>query len=355
MNRKTIGIVGGGQLARMLSIAAARLGFNVVILDPNDDCPAKQVSNQQLIAKYDDIKALNTFAKLCDYITYESENIPVKSISYLSTLCSVHPSSEAIKIAQDRLYEKRFFQDYGLATADFYEINSQESLVKIIKEVKGKGILKTRRMGYDGKGQRIFNDNDSTDNLYDSIDNTPLIFERFIKFNREISIIAARAVDGSVCFYDPVENKHIDGILNQSIVPANISKKTANFARSATEKILNVLNYIGVLCIEFFVMDDETVIVNEMAPRVHNSGHWTEAACTISQFEQHIRSIAHLPLRKPYRHSNCVMQNLIGFEINQLDQWLNSNESFIHIYGKSKVIPGRKMGHVTKIYPKDLP
>ncbi|ADR52759.1 phosphoribosylaminoimidazole carboxylase ATPase subunit [Candidatus Liberibacter solanacearum CLso-ZC1] len=354
MNRKTIGIIGGGQLARMLSMSAARLGFCVVILDPDSTCPANQVSNRQIVAQYDDIDSLKNLANLCDYVTYENENIPTKSISYLSTLLPTHPSARVIEIAQDRLYEKQFFQDYGLSTVDFCEINSQESLTKILTNFKGKGILKTRRMGYDGKGQKVYNQNDSTKNLYVSLGNKPLIFEHFAIFDCEISIIAARALDGSMHFYDPIQNTHINGILHKSVVPAHISKKTTCLAYSAMEKVLNALNYVGVLCIEFFVTEDGNVLINEMAPRVHNSGHWTEASCTISQFEQHIRSISGLPLGNPYRHSNCVMYNIIGSEINQSEKWLNCDSSIVHIYGKSKTLPGRKMGHITQIYPKDI-
>ncbi|AHA27808.1 5-(carboxyamino)imidazole ribonucleotide synthase [Candidatus Liberibacter americanus] len=353
MKQKTIGIIGGGQLARMLSMAAARLGFNVIILDPNNKCPANQVAKRQIIENHNNIEALNDIASLCDYITYESENIPIESIEYLSKIRPVYPSSNAIMIAQDRLYEKRFFQDAGLNTATFYEINSQKELSNVISKTTEKGILKTRRMGYDGKGQKTYNPGDPIDNLYSLLGNNHLIFENFIKFEKEISIIAARATDGSICIYDPIENQHIDGILHKSIVPANISIKTSDLAQNATEKILNLLNYIGVLCVEFFVTHDEQIIVNEMAPRVHNSGHWTEAACTISQFEQHIRSISHLPIINPYRHSNCVMHNLLGFEITQIDKWLKCNASLIHIYGKSKALPKRKMGHVTQILPKN--
>ncbi|AKK20442.1 5-(carboxyamino)imidazole ribonucleotide synthase [Candidatus Liberibacter africanus] len=352
MNQRTIGIIGGGQLARMLSMAAARLGFSIVILDPNADCPANQVSTRQIVAQHDDIQALNTFANLCDYATYESENIPAKSISYLSTLLPIYPSSKAIEISQDRLYEKQFFQESGIPTVDFYEISSQESLTKTLNAFQGKGILKTRRMGYDGKGQQIYNENDSTKNLYASLGNVPLIFERFATFSCEISIIAARALNGSICFYDPIQNTHIDGILHQSRVPSPISKKTSFLAYSAMKKVLTKLNYVGILCIEFFVTEDGKVIANEMAPRVHNSGHWTEACCTTSQFEQHIRSITNLPLGNPDRHSNCVMHNLIGSDIEQYEKWLNCNSSLVHIYGKSKTLPGRKMGHVTQIYPK---
>ncbi|MEG8099173.1 5-(carboxyamino)imidazole ribonucleotide synthase [Candidatus Liberibacter brunswickensis] len=354
MKIRTIGIIGGGQLARMLSMAAARLGFHVIILDPNADCPANQVSNQQIVAHYDDLKALNEFANICDYATYESENIPAKSISYLSTSLPIYPSSRAIEVSQDRLYEKIFFQEAGLTTVDFYEINSQESLEKTINKFKGKGILKTRCMGYDGKGQKLYTEKDSTKNLYAYFGNVPLIFERFVKFNCEISMIAARTLNGSICFYDPIQNTHINGILHKSVVPADISKRTSYLAYSAMKKILTKLNYVGILCIEFFVTSDGEIIANEMAPRVHNSGHWTEAACPTSQFEQHIRSITNLSLGNTNRHSNCIMYNIIGPDIDKYEQWIDLDSSFVHIYGKLKTLPGRKMGHVTQIYPKDI-
>ncbi|AGA64856.1 Phosphoribosylaminoimidazole carboxylase ATPase subunit [Liberibacter crescens BT-1] len=350
MKSDTIGIVGGGQLARMLAMAAARLNFRIIILEPNPSCPAAQVANKHLVANYDDLDALDEFSRLCKIVTYEFENIPIQATHYLTTRLPVYPSPEALKISQDRLFEKCFFRNCGINTAHFYEINSQSDIEKKLADFTGKGIFKTRRMGYDGKGQYLYHSDESLEKIYSSLGNNPLIFEEFVPFKCEISIIAARSVNNLITYYDPIENTHDQGILKTSKVPANINSTTITAAYKAVEKILIALNYIGVLCVEFFITDDERLIANEMAPRVHNSGHWTEAACVVSQFEQHIRSISNLPLGKTSRHSDCIMHNIIGNEINTATEWLKHDSAFIHLYGKSEALPRRKMGHITQIF-----
>ena len=353
MTARTIGIIGGGQLGRMLAIAAARLNFRTVILEPQADCPAAQLANRQITAAYDDPAALAELADICDVVTYEFENVPVVAAETLSASVSVYPPPKALEAAQDRLVEKRFLNGCGITTARFHTIDSQSDLDTALKDFGGQGVLKTRRLGYDGKGQKVFRSAaDSPDGAYAALGGVPLILESFVAFEREVSIIAARAIDGTVACFDPAENVHRNGILHTSTVPAAISAATADAARQSAEKILAALNYVGVIGIEFFVLADGGLIANEMAPRVHNSGHWTEAACVVSQFEQHIRAVAGLPLGNAERHSDCVMQNLIGDDILAVPDWLQRPDTLVHLYGKTEWRSGRKMGHVTTLMPK---
>ncbi|KAA0700946.1 5-(carboxyamino)imidazole ribonucleotide synthase [Neorhizobium sp. P12A] len=350
MMSQTIGIIGGGQLGRMLAIAASRLNFHTVILEPLDDCPAAQLTNHQIVKAYDDPTGLAELAGLCDFVTYEFENVPVAAAERLAKDVPVYPPPKALEVAQDRLIEKQFINGCGIETARFHAVDSQADLESALQDFGGKGVLKTRRLGYDGKGQRIYRSPaDNPRSGYDALGGVPLILESFVDFEREISIIAARSVDGTVACYDPAENVHRNGILHTSTLPARISDETAEAAREAAEKILAALNYVGVIGIEFFVLADGSLIANEIAPRVHNSGHWTEAACVISQFEQHIRAIAGLPLGDPARHSDCVMQNLIGDDVLDVPDWLRRPNVLVHLYGKTESRPGRKMGHITQL------
>lgn len=349
MTVKTIGIIGGGQLGRMLAMAASRLNYRTVILEPQADCPAAQLANAQIIGAYDDQAALEKLAAASDVITYEFENVPVESARFLETLKPVYPPSRALEVAQDRLTEKTFLNSCGIPTAGFRAVDSQADLDAALAAFGGAGVLKTRRMGYDGKGQIVFRAGDSAAGAFDKLGGVPLILESFIAFEREISVIGARAVNGDIDCYDAAENVHRNGILHTSSLPAEIWEGTAADARSAAIRLLDALNYVGVIGIEFFVGTDGALVANEIAPRVHNSGHWTEAACVISQFEQHIRAVAGLPLGNPIRHSNCVMQNLIGDDINDIRDWASEKDVFIHLYGKTEPRPGRKMGHVTRL------
>ncbi|MGK6311958.1 5-(carboxyamino)imidazole ribonucleotide synthase [Neorhizobium sp. DT-125] len=350
MTVRTIGIIGGGQLGRMLAIAAARLGFRTIILEPQADCPAAQVANEQIVAAYDDPAALAELAGRVDVVTYEFENVPVAAAEALQRSVPVHPPAKALDVAQDRLTEKRFLNACGIETAKFHAVDSQADLEKALADFGGKGVLKTRRMGYDGKGQRVFRSADENPaGAYDALGGVPLILESFVPFEREVSIIAARSGDGTVLCYDPTENVHRNGILHTSTLPARISDATAKAARESAGKLLAALDYVGVIGMEFFVMADGRPIANEIAPRVHNSGHWTEAACVVSQFEQHIRAVAGLPLGDPSRHSDCVMTNLVGDDILQVPAWLAKKDVLVHLYGKTESRPGRKMGHVTEL------
>lgn len=350
MSARTIGIIGGGQLGRMLAMAAARLNFRTVILEPQADCPAAQLANRQITAAYADPLALAELAAACDIVTYEFENVPVEAAETLARNVPVYPPPRALEVAQDRLTEKTFLNGCGIPTARFHAVDSQEELEAALADFGGQGVLKTRRLGYDGKGQRVFaSASDSPEGAFAALGNVPLILESFVPFEREISVIAARSIDGTVRAYDPAENVHRNGILDTSTLPARIGEATATAARESAGKLLAALDYVGVVGIEFFVLPDGSLIANEIAPRVHNSGHWTEAACVVSQFEQHIRAIAGLPLGDPARHSDCVMTNLIGDDLNAVPDWLSQPDSLVHLYGKTEARPGRKMGHVTRL------
>jgi 5-(carboxyamino)imidazole ribonucleotide synthase len=350
MSAKTIGIIGGGQLGRMLAMAAARLNFRTVVLEPQADCPAAQVANAQIVAAYDDAEALAELARLSDVVTYEFENVPVSAAAMLAQSVPVYPPPRALEVSQDRLVEKSFIRDCAIPTADFAAVDSQADLEAALDRFGGVGVQKTRRLGYDGKGQRLFRSPaESREGAFEALGGVPLILESLVPFEREISIIAARDANGTIACYDPAENVHRNGILHTSTLPARIGEATADQARRAARAILDSLSYVGVIGVEFFVLPDGGLVANEIAPRVHNSGHWTEAACIVSQFEQHIRAVSGHPLGDPRRHSDCVMQNLIGDDIDDVPAWLETPDVLVHLYGKTEARPGRKMGHVTRL------
>lgn len=345
----TIGIIGGGQLGRMLAMAAARLGYRTIVLEPEPGCPAAQVANRQIVAAYDDPAALAELARECAVVTYEFENVPVAAAEKLADLIPVFPPARALEVAQDRLVEKTFLNGVGISTAAFRPVDSDAQLAEALEEFGGAGILKTRRLGYDGKGQRVFRGGEATAGVFEAMGGVPLILESFVPFEREISVIAGRGRDGALAAYEPAENVHRQGILHSSTVPAAIKPKTAAAAREAAFAILSALDYVGVIGVEFFVLADGTLLANEIAPRVHNSGHWTEAACAISQFEQHMRAVAGLPLGDASRHSDCVMENLIGDDVLKVPALLAEPHLVLHLYGKAEARPGRKMGHFTRL------
>ncbi len=347
----TIGILGGGQLGRMLAMAAARLGMQTIIYDPAADCPAAQTANRQITADFDDESNLREFARLSDVITYEFENIPLETVEIVGVDAPVKPGISALQISQDRLVEKEFISGLDIATAPFAPVESVEKLQEHLAEFGDKAILKTRRFGYDGKGQILINSPQEAAVGFESLQPNLLIVEGFIDFELEISAIATRGADGNFVCYDPAWNRHADGILRHSTVPAPVADEILKEATTIARKILEALDYIGVMGVELFVARSGELIVNEIAPRVHNSGHWTETACTVSQFENHIRAICGYPLGSGERHANCEMQNLIGDDINQLDAILAEKDAFIHLYGKTEARPGRKMGHVNWLSP----
>ena len=350
----TIGIIGGGQLGRMLAMAAARLSYRVVVLEPQPDCPAAQTANRQIVAAYDDPDALAELARECDVVTYEFENVPVSAAETLAERLPVFPPPRALEAAQDRLVEKTALNAMGIPTARFVAVHDDGELREGLAAFGGSGVLKTRRLGYDGKGQKLFRDESAgqIDGTFDAMGGVPLILESLVAFEREISVIAARGRDGSVVAFDAAENVHRDGILHTSTVPAAVSAATLAGAREAAAAILDGLDYIGVVGVEFFVMADGSVLANEIAPRVHNSGHWTEAACAVSQFDQHMRAVAGLPLADPARHSDCIMENLIGDDVGRVPQLLAEPGLVLHLYGKTEARPGRKMGHFTRLRPR---
>lgn len=347
----TIGIIGGGQLGRMLSVAASRLGLKSHIFEPGANPPAGQVADQVTTAAYDDADALKRFAEAVDVITYEFENIPTEALDILSAIRPIHPGREALRVSQDRLTEKTFLNDLGLQTAPFADITDADSLSAALADIGTPAILKTRRFGYDGKGQaRIMSPDDAEKALADMAA-APAILEGFVDFSHEVSVIAARAADGSVSCYDPGENVHKDGILDTTTVPARLTPGHRQDAALLAAKILNALDYVGVMGVELFVTP-KGLIVNEIAPRVHNSGHWTQNGCAVDQFEQHIRAVAGWPLGDGQRHSDVVMENLIGHDLDRVPELATQPDTAIHLYGKADVKAGRKMGHVNRIIRK---
>jgi 5-(carboxyamino)imidazole ribonucleotide synthase len=349
----TIGIIGGGQLGRMLAMAAARLGYRTVVLEPQADCPAAQLANRQIVAAYDDPSALDGLARLAAVVTYEFENVPVEAANRLASAVPVYPPPRALEVSQDRVTEKTFLNASGISTAAFRAVDNDGDIVAALDAFGGSGVLKTRRLGYDGKGQRVIRAKEagSLEGTFAAMGNVPLILEELVPFESEISVIAARGRDGSVAAFDPSRNVHREGILRSSTVPAGVPEKIEEEARRASFALLDALDYVGVIGVEFFVVADGRVLANEFAPRVHNSGHWTEAACVVSQFEQHVRAIAGLPLGEPGRHSDCIMENLIGDDMDRVPSLLGEPDLMLHLYGKAETRPGRKMGHFTRLGP----
>ncbi|MFC6490838.1 5-(carboxyamino)imidazole ribonucleotide synthase, partial [Nitratireductor sp. GCM10026969] len=329
------------------------LGYRTAVLEPDRHCPAAQVTGTHIAAAYDDPRALEQLAAASDVVTYEFENVPVGAARFLSEQVPLYPPPEALEAAQDRLSEKIFLNSTGISTAPFVSVDSDEDLARGLARFGGSGVLKTRRMGYDGKGQMVFRPErqKSVKGSYSRMGAGPLVLEGLVPFSREISVIAARGIDGAMVAYDPAENVHRDGILYRSTVPASVSPATTRDARQAAFAILAALDYVGVIGVEFFVLEDGALLANEIAPRVHNSGHWTEAACTVSQFEQHIRAISGLPLGDTQRHSDCVMTNLLGASQDKAPELLRRSDVVLHLYGKVDARPGRKMGHFTKLFP----
>lgn len=341
---KTIGILGGGQLGRMLSVAASRLGLKCHIYEPLANPPAGDVAHAVTTAPYDDESALRAFAASVDVITYEFENIPTSALDILEELRPIHPNRRALATSQDRMVEKTFLQSLGLQTAPFAEVNSLDDLNAALDTIGTPAILKTRTMGYDGKGQaRIMAPADASSAFAD-IAGAAAVVEGFVDFSCEISIIGARNASGDVACYDPGENVHQDGILRTTTVPAKVTPSMRTDAVLIAAKILNALDYVGVMGVELFVTP-KGLIINEIAPRVHNSGHWTQNGCTIDQFEQHIRAVAGWPLGDGQRHSDVTMENLIGDDMDRLPALAKSGAA-IHLYGKAEIKQGRKMGHV---------
>ncbi|WP_347817993.1 5-(carboxyamino)imidazole ribonucleotide synthase [uncultured Planktomarina sp.] len=339
-----IGILGGGQLGRMLAVAASRLGLKAHIFEPGANPPAGQVADQVTTASYEDEAALRRFAQSVDVITYEFENIPTSALDILEQIRPIHPGRLALAISQDRLSEKEFLTGLGLKVAPYANVTSAAEAEAAAQSIGTPSILKTRRMGYDGKGQVRLKNVSDMEQAWQAMQGAPSVLEGFINFSHEVSVIAARTSDGQVACYDPGENVHREGILHSTTVPASLSAAQRMDAVLLAGQILNALDYVGVMGVELFVTADG-LIVNEIAPRVHNSGHWTQNGCDICQFEQHIRAVAGWPLGDGSRHSDIRMENLIGADMDRVPELRKTNAA-LHLYGKSEVKPGRKMGHV---------
>ena len=344
----TIGILGGGQLGQMLSMAASRLGFKTHIFEPSENPPASNVASKFTRAEYDDYDALKQFASSVDVVTYEFENVPTAALDIIETQSEIFPNREALKISQDRLIEKEFINKLGFKTASFCEVNSIEELIHAINQIGAPSILKTRRFGYDGKGQVKVQPSSKPEEIWKNLGEKALILEGFINFSSEFSVIGSRSKDGQISCFDPGENVHKDGILRTTTVPAHLTNQQKTEAVLITAKILETLKYVGVIGIEFF-LEKNSLVINEFAPRVHNSGHWTQNGCTVDQFEQHIRAITGWKLGNAERHSDVIMENIIGDEIYKTNQLVEDGSIALHLYGKADVNPGRKMGHFNRI------
>jgi 5-(carboxyamino)imidazole ribonucleotide synthase len=350
----TIGILGGGQLGRMLALAAARLGLKSHIYTPEADSPAIQVAAGHTLAKYEDLAALSAFAATVAVVTYEFENVPAPSAAFLSARGLVYPDARALGVSQDRLTEKTFMAELGLATAPFCAVDDAGGLARAVAQIGRPAILKTRRLGYDGKGQASVREGSDLASVFRSLGG-PCILEGMVNFEREISVIAARGRNGDFAAYDVGENEHVQHILSRTMVPARLSPPIAAAAIGIARTIADALDYVGVIAVELFVARDAAnqpvLIVNEIAPRVHNSGHWTLDGALTSQFEQHIRAICGWPLGSTTRHGRVEMRNLIGQDIDLWPEFLAQSGACVHLYGKGEARPGRKMGHVTWIVP----
>ncbi len=346
----TIGILGGGQLGRMLAVAASRLGLRCHIFEPGANPPAADVAHAVTRAAYEDDAALRAFASSVDVVTYEFENIPTSALDVIEAIVPIRPGRTALSTSQDRLTEKDFLTSLGLKTAPYADITDLASLHAALADFATPGILKTRRFGYDGKGQARIMTPDQAPQAFADMAGAPALLEGFIDFTAEISVIAARGLDGSVACFDPGENVHDDGILRTTTVPASLPGALRTDAVLLAARVLNALDYVGVLGVELFVTP-AGLVVNEIAPRVHNSGHWTQNGCTIDQFEQHIRAIAGWPLGDGQRHANVRMENLIGDDMARLPSLAATPGAALHLYGKSETRPGRKMAHVNHVTP----
>ncbi len=342
----TIGIFGGGQLGRMACFAAHSLGFKVVIFSDSANCPAAEVTDKIIIADYNDKAALKKFADAIDIASFEFENIPVSAVEFVAKSKPVYPGAEVLKITQNRLKEKDFLKKNNIKVTDYSAIKSFEELKSVLKDFAGKAILKTAIMGYDGKGQYVLGAKSDLEKIWNEVKNSEIILEKFVGFEQEISVIAARNLNGKIACYEPLTNIHKNGILDQSIYPAKISAKTAKNAKEIAVKIIKKLDFIGLIAVEFFVLKNGEILVNELAPRPHNSGHFSMDASITSQFEQFIRAISSMKLGSVKFHSKGMMKNLIGDEVNNLQKYQRNNLAKIHLYGKKKVAKGRKMGHV---------
>ncbi|OIR10080.1 N5-carboxyaminoimidazole ribonucleotide synthase [mine drainage metagenome] len=347
----TIGIIGGGQLGRMTALAAARLGYRCHVYCPEGEGPASQVAAALTTAAYEDEAALAAFAAAVDVVTFEFENIPAASVRVLERLVPVRPGWRVLDTAQDRVMEKRFFNGLGIATAPWRAVNSLAGLNQALAELGRPAVLKTTRFGYDGKGQSKIGADDDAAQAWRALNGAPAILEGFVDFEREVSVIVARGQDGATACFDVVENRHKNHILDVTLAPAALPAALAGEAQAIAAAAARALDLVGLLAVELFVSRDGRLLVNEMAPRPHNSGHWTMNACQTDQFEQLVRAVCGLPLGSPARFADAEMTNLIGDDILTVPALLAEPGAHLHLYGKAEARPGRKMGHVNRIRP----
>lgn len=345
-----IGLLGGGQLGRMFTVAARNMGYRVVVLDPDPLSPAGNIADRHLQQPYTDEAALTELGRICGVVTTEFENVPAQALAFLAPRCPVHPRPESLAIAQDRVREKTFARGHGIETARFHAVHSEADLAAACAEIGGPAILKTSRLGYDGKGQRTVTGLDEVRRAWRDFGGVACILEERLNLERELSVVLARSASGEVVSFPPGENVHVDGILDTTVVPAGISGQLGARARLAAETLARALDYVGVLGVELFVVPGEQLLFNEMAPRPHNSAHYTMDACVTSQFEQQVRAVCGLPLGDTTLLSPVCMVNLLGdLWRNGTPRWdlaLANRRAKLHLYGKHEARPGRKMGHL---------
>lgn len=351
---QTIGILGAGQLGRMIAVAAAQLGLKVKTFAPEQNPPAAQVANAHISAPFTNDAALTSFAQSCDVITYEFENIPLSALTAIEGMRPIRPGPRCLEVAQDRLFEKDFLSSIGVPCAPYQAVDSLNALEKAVEALGLPAVLKTRRFGYDGKGQTFIRTQADLAEAWNALGNAPggLILEGFVPFEKEVSVIVARSPNGKSKTYGPIWNEHSNHILHRSQVPPLVSDQSAEEALSSAMNVAEALDSIGVICVEFFVVPSGEIVANEIAPRVHNSGHWTIEGAVTSQFENHVRAIAGMPLGDTDATGTVRMQNLIGNEIETMPDLLAQGDAHVHHYGKPEARVGRKMGHVTWVTPR---
>ena len=347
-----IGVLGGGQLGRMLALAAARLGFDTCVLGREADAPAGRVAGALIVGDYADPASLRALAAACDVVTYEFENVPAEAVAALAAEgVRAAPGAHALEVAQDRLAEKTFLNAHGCPTIAFAPIDSPDDIAPALARLGAPALLKTRREGYDGKGQAWVSDASDADEAWEAIGAAPAILEARCAFVREVSIVAARGADGAFAAYPLAENRHEDGVLRTTLAPAEAAPSVRREAERIGRTIAEALGYVGVLTVELFELADGALLVNEIAPRVHNSGHWTLDGCEVDQFEQHVRAVAGWPLGPTHALARAEMTNLLGEETDAWESLAADPSARLHLYGKRDAAPGRKMGHVTRLSP----
>ncbi len=344
-------MLGGGQLARMAALAAARLGYHLHAYTPHADDCAIEVCAAATVAPWDDEAALRNFAAQVDVLTLEFENVPVVAAELLSGLKPMFPGVRALRTAQDRIAEKSFLNELGVPTAPWAAAEDADELARALEAVGAPAILKAARLGYDGKGQIRIADASVAEAAWASLGRGPCVVEALLDLEQEFSVVLARGQDGAAALYPAVRNRHENGILAETVAPAILPDHVGEKSQHIARHIAEALNYVGVLAVEFFITRDGRMLANEIAPRPHNSGHWTIDACYVSQFEQQIRAVAGLPLGPTVRHSNAVMTNLLGEAALEWQDHVADPGAHLHLYGKKEIRPGRKMGHVTRLTP----